>query len=143
MRPADVGFWPAKTLGIDLDALKRDRDQFFAEAVVRYRRGEAWWPDRDFELKYAMPEQAERYEGDAWEEPIANFLLGVKRTTILQVARSALDFEKIDRIGTADQNRIRAIMRLRHWEHGPRGPNGERFWVPEQAQKREGGGGRV
>jgi len=136
-------FWPAKTLGIDLDALKRDRDQFFAEAVVRYRRGEAWWPDRDFELKYAMPEQAERYEGDAWEEPIANFLLGVKRTTILQVARSALDFEKIDRIGTADQNRIRAIMRLRHWEHGPRGPNGERFWVPEQAQKREGGGGRV
>jgi predicted P-loop ATPase len=125
-------FWPAKTLGIDIDALKRDRDQLFAEAVVRYRRREPWWPDRQFELDYAMPEQAERYEGDAWEEPIANFLIGVKRTTILQVACSALDFEKIDRIGTADQNRIRAIMRLQHWEHGPRGPNGERFWVKEK-----------
>jgi hypothetical protein len=29
-----------------------------------------WWPDKDFEREYIMPEQAARYEADAWEETI-------------------------------------------------------------------------
>jgi predicted P-loop ATPase len=122
-------FWPVETVSIDIEALKRDRDQLFAEAVALYRQGKPWWPDADFEHDHARPEQAERYEADAWEEPIANFLTGVKQTTILRVAKSALDFERIDKLGTRDAHRVAAIMTGLGWRRAKkRGPNGIRLW---------------
>jgi hypothetical protein len=121
-------FWPVVTGEIDLDALRQDRDQLFAEATQLYHGGVHWWPDREFERQLIEPEQAERYDADAWQEPIANYLVGVTRTTILQVAKSTLDFEKIDKLGTRDQRRIAAILTVLGWRRGTRGPNGERYW---------------
>jgi hypothetical protein len=126
-------FWPIKTGEIDLDALRRDRDQLLAEAVALYRGGVRWWPDREFEQQYIAREQAARYETDAWQEPIQNYLAGVRRTTILQVAKSALDFEKIDKFGTREQRRIAAILTILGWRRGERGNRGERYWEPGEA----------
>jgi hypothetical protein len=123
-------FWPIKTTSIDVKALAQDRDQLFAEAVQHYRDGIPWWPDKDFEKEHIKPQQETRYEGDAWEEPIRKFLATstIKHTTILQLARSCLDFETINRLGTADQRRIAAILTVLGWRRGKRGAQGERFW---------------
>jgi predicted P-loop ATPase len=67
-------FWPVKVGTIDIDALKRDRDQLFAEAVVAYNRSARWWPDRDFEARFIKPEQESRYVEDAWEGLISVWL---------------------------------------------------------------------
>jgi predicted P-loop ATPase len=121
-------FWPVKCGTINVDGLAEDRAQLFAEAVQLYREGTLWWPDKNFERDHIAPMQAARYEGDAWEENIREFLLTVTRTTITQVARSALDL-KTDRLGTADQRRIAAVLTTLGWTRGARGNDGSRFWV--------------
>ena len=126
----DRRFWPVVTTSIDIAALAADRNQLFAEALVLFRQGVSWWPDQDFERNHAAPEQDERYEGDAWEQPIQEFLLGVTRATVWQVARNGLGITT-DRIGTADQRRITAIMHKMKWRRGKREPGtGKRFWYP-------------
>jgi Virulence-associated protein E len=144
-------FWPVVAGDIDIDGLIDDRDQLFAEAVCEYRRGAPWWPGKDFERGHIMPQQADRYEGDAWEEPIGRYLdqlpSDFKRATIMDVAIGALDFEEdrpinkdqprgtpINKLGTADQRRIGAVLTLLGWRRGKRGRHGERYWEPEERE---------
>ena len=139
-------FWPAKCGKIDLASLAEDRDQLFAEAVVEYREGGEWWPDKAFERQYIAPEQDARYEGDAWEEPIRAWLAKKIKVTIIQVACGALGYEgerphftvpgepkeargtPINRLGTIDQRRIGAILTTLGWKPGKRDKYG-RWWV--------------
>jgi predicted P-loop ATPase len=122
-------FWPVKCGEIDIDGLVADRDQLFAEAVTLYEAGVPWWPHKNFEVQQIMPQQSARYEGDPWEQTVAEFLVGKPRVTISQVAKDGLYIDT-PRIGTADQRRIAAILIVLHWTRGARGDKGERFWVP-------------
>lgn len=110
-------FWPVKTVKIDITKLRSDRDQLFAEAVHLFRTGVQWWPTAEFEKNHAMPEQAERYETDVWQEHIETWLRDQyiaytsQPLTVLYIAKQALRFEdKIDKLGTRDALRISAIM---------------------------------
>ncbi len=120
--------WPVHANIIDLTALKHDRDQLFAEAVTLYRQGAPWWPEAEFERENITPEQDERYEGDAWEDAIGDYLSTQGRVTILQVAQEALHID-LPKIGTIDQRRIAAILVHMHWVRAKR-TNGKRFWTP-------------
>jgi predicted P-loop ATPase len=120
-------FWPIKVGRINIDALANDRDQLFAEAVEAFNDGTAWWPDKDFERRHIMPEQAARYEGDAWEENIADYLKTQSKVTVGQVARDALHIET-PRIGTADQRRIVAALGQLGWKRQPKDWQGRRWW---------------
>ena len=77
-------FWPVRLTKINLRALRADRDQLWAEAVVRYRAGEAWHITDPFLLAAAKAEQARRLLTHPWERPIAEHLanLEVQRTGI-------------------------------------------------------------
>lgn len=128
-------FWPVKcghsekSGQIDIDGLIFDRDQIFAEAVHYYNLGDSWWPDAEIEKTLIAPEQEARYEVDAWEEKIGEFLNTEHRVTIADVAKH-LGIEN-QRMGTAEQRRIRAAMERLEWlrpEKGGRGPAGERYF---------------
>jgi predicted P-loop ATPase len=120
-------FWPVRVGCIDTDGLKCDREQLFAEAVMNYRRGEKWWPEQAFENEHIAPQQEARYEADAWEEAVAEFLEGIQKTTVLQLARHALSIDT-PKIGTADQRRIIAVLERLGWRRGERRRN-ERPWI--------------
>jgi predicted P-loop ATPase len=125
-------FWPVKIGMIDVNALARDRDQLFAEAMAMYRRGTMWWPDKDFEREQIMPEQAARYEADAWEENISDYLRTQSKVTVGQVARDALRIDT-PKIGRADQLRIIAVLETLRWRReradGRTDWQGKRWWV--------------
>lgn len=118
-------FWPVKCGTINVEALTRDRDQLFAEAVALYRRGQPWWPDADFEREYIAPEQAGRYELDAWCDPALRHLQTVARTTIPEIAVNALGLD-LARLGIPEQKRIAAILLRLGWV--PRRNKHERWW---------------
>ena len=112
-------FWPVNVGKIDLKGLRRERDQMFAEAVESYRQGVHWWPEPTFERRVIKPEQEGRYEADVWEEDIREYVKGQDRVTVTQIARLALGFDVIAKVGTADQRRIAAVLKsLGGWKPG-------------------------
>lgn len=98
-------FWPVYCHGkIDLDALVRDRDQLWAEAVVRYHEGAKWWLETPELEKLAEAEQAKRFAVDVWKPRIAKWVGGRTEVTAAEVLKGAL---KID-----PRNDHGALMRV-------------------------------
>lgn len=118
-------FWPVKVGRIDTDALTADRDQLFAEAMVAYRRGDRSWPDRDFETRFILPQQEDRFEEDAWQQPIEDWIAEYKitSTTIKDIGWGALNLD-VSKIHTTEQRRISAVLTRLGWSfkrsHGVR-----------------------
>lgn len=125
-------FWPIRIgamFAIDIDGLRKDRDQLFAEALLAFREGRPWWPDADFEAREIRPQQDNRYDEDAWIEKAAPFLKVAAYATVGDVAREALHIPT-ERLGRREQNRIINILKNLGWKSGPRGPHGERRYYP-------------
>jgi predicted P-loop ATPase len=120
-------FWPVKVGVINTEALATDRAQLFAEALALYRSGTKWWPNGQFEVEHIKPQQEARFEADAWEESISEFLRQVDQTTVSIVARDALHIE-MPRIGTADQRRIAAALERLGWKRQKVAWDGKRWW---------------
>jgi predicted P-loop ATPase len=121
-------FWPIHAEKIDIDELSRHRDQLFAEAAQLYRKGSPWWPDRDFEHSHIAPQQEARFEVDAWEENIREFLNTASKVEVGQVAREALHIDT-PKIGTAEQRRIAGAMERLGWKRLPVDWKGKRWWT--------------
>jgi putative DNA primase/helicase len=66
--------WPVKVGQVDAQALIRDRDQLFAEALHRYRAGEKWWPEGKLQWDELGEEQGARMVEEPWEPVIVKWL---------------------------------------------------------------------
>jgi predicted P-loop ATPase len=108
-------FWPVKVGRIDIDALRHDRDQLFAEAAHRYRTGEKWWPDETFEREHIRPQQDDRFEGDPWDEAIAAHVANLSRVRVTDIARNVLAIDSA-KVGTSEQRRIAAVLTALGWK---------------------------
>ena len=131
-------FWPVMCGRIDLDLLRRDRDQLWAEAVERYHDGEHWWLEGGELNAAAAEEQDARYLSDAWEPKVAAFLDDDNNYKEEVTTADVLERALLKPIGTwthGDQIRVGAILRHLGWEpHRPRGggrgsvPTGGPMW---------------
>lgn len=72
-------FWPVRCGTIDLDALRRDRDQLWAEALFRFRAGAIWWLHEPELIALADEAQAMRLQTDAWDSLIERWLTFERR----------------------------------------------------------------
>ena len=110
-------YWPVKCGRIDIDGLKADRDQLFAEAVVAFDAGEEWHAPRQFEAQFIAPEQAKRYQSDPWQDIIEGWLAehgGRLECTVTQVLRDALGLTPAH-IGTREHRRVTEVLRALSW----------------------------
>jgi putative DNA primase/helicase len=137
-------FWPVTCSKIDINALARDRDQLWAEAVTAYHAGETWWLD-DAELRRAAHEEQERRRiADPWESTIGDWLTDPKkqpdrdgyrapidldesRVTVAQILEHAIG-QPTARQTKSDQMRVGKILRLIGWtkDHTRTG----KVWLP-------------
>ncbi|RKG92063.1 VapE domain-containing protein [Corallococcus terminator] len=48
-------FWPVRCSHIDIEGLRNDRDQLWAEAVLRFKKNEPWWLPDEKGRRAVMP----------------------------------------------------------------------------------------
>lgn len=138
-------FWPIAVTGFDIDALARDRDQLWAEAAWRHRKGESIRLREDL-WGAARDEQAKREVGDEWDGLIADWLSGVAlsarfaanpaRVRIKDVAQGALDISA-HALDARTEKRIAASMKKCNWKMAQRS-NGNRWWMLQGSEALQG-----
>jgi predicted P-loop ATPase len=125
-------FWPVACTHILIDDLARDRNQLWAEAVAQYRGGSPWWLDSVKLNKQAEQEQANRYEGDPWDDliapwveqpsdrydstghPLQPFTSTRDSVTVVDVLNHCIG-KRQDQWTQADKNRVARSLRALGW----------------------------
>lgn len=100
-------FWPVRCgQQLDIEALRRDCDQLWAEAVHLYRQGEQCWATPD--MTYLTEAQEERFMDDPWEEHLIEFAFGKPEIQV----RDALSHlgVYVSQQTQADKNRVVKIL---------------------------------
>jgi predicted P-loop ATPase len=143
-------FWPVRCTAIDLTKLARDRDQLWAEARTRYKRGEAWHITDPQLLKTAEEQQRDRVVQDPWHERVielARFDCTTKdkegkplRSTSVPAILFALNIPS-ERQDQANQNRVARILRLEGWQRFQTGPRTAREWRYREGVSKSGKSG--
>lgn len=105
--------WPVACVGmIDLAGIERDRDQLWAEAIVRYQAGAPWWLDSPELEALATAEQAKRLKIDEWHDPIVNWLDDRCDVSVAEVLKGALGVTNKHQSQTAQNRAVKILKNL-------------------------------
>ncbi|AJX15015.1 VapE domain-containing protein [Burkholderia ubonensis] len=119
-------YWPLRCGGlVDIDGIARVRDQLWAEAVHLYREGVVWHVT-EAERPLFEVEQAERYEGDVYEDVIGKQLEYAARTTMEEILRDVLKLDS-SKWTLPEQRRIGKALKSLGWVR-KRESTGSRGW---------------
>jgi len=126
-------FWPIKCRDINKEMIRTDREQFFAEAVAKFKRGDTW---------YEMPkdetekEQKERRQADEWEGAIYDYLLGKGEVMVRDIATDCLHID-LGKLDVGVQRRIGAVLTTLGWKSSKEwnGGSQRRVWRKADAQE--------
>ena len=151
-------FWPVRCGQIDVDGIRRNRDQLWAEAYHRCKQGEVWWLDTAELNLLAQQEQDERYEPGVWDDIILKWADDPRKqedlsngitipvdpwdgsepgkVTICDILIHAIGKDK-ERLTQADYKAVARCLAHKGWrakQDWARGPNrGKRYYMrPER-----------
>ncbi|MDT0635077.1 VapE domain-containing protein [Spectribacter hydrogenooxidans] len=137
-------FMPVRVHSVDLEALRLQREQLWAEAVHRFDQGETWW---DLPAS-AEEEREDRYRHDSWAEPLLAWLDGeadyerypdtrpadgVQQATMDDLLTWGLGLDRA-RHGPQEQQRVGAILKRAGWERVQRRRDGRRQYVYQRPE---------
>ena len=107
-------FWPVAVTKIDVDRVRQDRDQLWAEAVHLYRADERHYLT---EAEETMSETVtrKRQHRDAYHSVIISFLRGHETTTVPYILEHALELPKRDWT-PAIHLRVANVLHAEHWQ---------------------------
>lgn len=135
-------FWPFVCKTVNIDYLKENRDQLFAEAVVRFKRGEVWW---DVPMGDQIEQAEQRRFGDAWEDLINRYVdenpnrergevywhkrpAPLSELSVNDILQNALDIPA-GRWDRASQMRVSKALQALGWRRIRQCVNGIRRWA--------------
>lgn len=122
-------FWPIVCNGVDHDALRANRDQYFAEAAHKLAGGANWWT---MPIDATLEQQEARRDADELESQLARLMVGRSDVTVGEIMDDIMKvpFERQDR---SLQMRIGKALRAMKWTKLPnpvwRGSARVRLWV--------------
>ena len=130
-------FWPIRCKSIDIDALRADRDQLWAEAVSRYHAGERWYIDDPDIVSEAKIEQTDRELPDEWAAIFERYITEnddgsvrfdpIREISIRQFLTDAIGI-KVAEFTRADEMRAAAILKSFDWRRRRTGSRTSRSW---------------
>ena len=120
-------FWPVHITMCNIEALRRDRDQLFAEAVHAFKAGATWWemPASTLDAQEGVREH------DELETKVEAFIrIRPEGVTLHDIWVDGLGFPFKD-CKRAEQNRLAKILRTMRWEKGSKAVrrNGDVVWL--------------
>ena len=113
----DRRFWPVLIGHIDLKALKKDREQLWAEAVHRAKAGELWYIEpHDPVYKMMQAEQSVRYQGDVWDDVVENYVSTRDSVRVDEIFSNVLFIDTGKRTNN-ERNRVCDILKKLGFEN--------------------------
>lgn len=124
-------FWPVMCGDtIDFDALEKDKEQLWAEAVHRYHDGESWWvkDDDDALINLCRTAQSARLSRHPWEDAVMDWLHQERKdfVTATEVLVKAIN-KPLHMIKRSDHQEVTGILKTNGWVKKTK--NNVRGWV--------------
>jgi virulence-associated protein E len=117
LKVPDRRFWPVRTATINIEALRRDRDQLWAEAAQREREGVSIVLDHKL-WSSAYTEQEAREEYDPWLDELAKVIgekgQGEERVASADLLKTVLGIH-VSKLRDIDYKRLGRCMRRLGW----------------------------
>ena len=124
-------FWPVEVTAIDVDRLRADRDQLWAEAICAFDNGEQWHL-RDEDARLAAIQQSAFVVRDERAELLADKLTGRSSISVLD----CIEMLEMKRDKT-QQMEIATMLRTLGWS---RRSGKTKYWVAPATTSGAGGG---
>jgi predicted P-loop ATPase len=129
-------FFPVETGGIDLEALRRDVEQLWAEAVHRYRNGQSSeFPKEGPAWEHVMRLREDRQDVGPWHDAIVDDIEDKEQVSVPEILERVVGKPRSQHT-QSDSNAVARVLTGQGWQRKKRRVNGKPTYVyvrPEES----------